>query len=59
MGLFYLISFVRSPRRGLRVFAALRNREGFQPRTVLEQKLAEMAVRWRMGRRDRLARAAL
>jgi hypothetical protein len=27
-------------------------------RTVLEQKLSEMAVRWRMGRRARLARAA-
>jgi radical SAM superfamily enzyme YgiQ (UPF0313 family) len=58
MGLFYLISFVRSPRRGLRVFAALRNRQGFQPRTVLEQKLAEMTVRWRMGRRAPRALAA-
>lgn len=56
MGLFYLISFVRAPTRGLRVFAALRNRPGFHPRTVLEQKLAEMTVRWRMGRRLRLSR---
>jgi radical SAM superfamily enzyme YgiQ (UPF0313 family) len=55
MALFYLISFVRSPRRGLRVFAALRNRPGFQPHTVLEQKLAEMTVRWRIARRARLA----
>jgi anaerobic magnesium-protoporphyrin IX monomethyl ester cyclase len=53
MSLFYLISFARSPRRGLRVFGALFSKH-FQPRTVLEQKLMEMAARWRVGRRKDL-----
>ncbi len=48
MSLFYLISFIRSPRRGLRIFGALFKR-GFQPRTVLEQRLMDMAARWRVG----------
>jgi radical SAM superfamily enzyme YgiQ (UPF0313 family) len=49
MSLFYLISFARSPRRGLRVLAALFKHD-FQARTVLEQRLKEMAERWRADR---------
>jgi hypothetical protein len=50
MSLFYLISFARSPRRGLRILAALFKRD-FQARTVFEQRLKEMAERWRADRR--------
>jgi radical SAM superfamily enzyme YgiQ (UPF0313 family) len=49
MSLFYLISFLRSPKRGFRVLGALWKRD-FQPRTVLEQRLKEMAERWRADR---------
>ena len=55
MSVFYLISFVRAPSRGFRVVAAILGRPGFQPRTVLEQKLMEMAARWRVGRRSAVA----
>ena len=54
MSLFYLISFARSPRRGLRVLAAL-FKQDFQARTVLEQRLKEGAERWRSDRRERLS----
>ena len=58
MSLFYLTSFLRAPWRGVRIFGALFKRE-FQPRTVLEQKLAEMALRWRLGRRSPLGERQL
>jgi len=50
MSLFYLLSFLRSPTRALRVARALLGRSGFQPRTVFEQRLMEKASRWRTDR---------
>ena len=47
MGLFYLISYLRSPRRLIRLLWAITSRKPFQPRSLFEQRVYDFIARFR------------
>lgn len=47
MGIFYLLSYLRSPSRLLRLFKSLFQKSHFQPRSLFEQRVYDFIVRFR------------